>query len=117
MAEAARYFFDEHLPNAAVDALRAAGADVLTIVETARVGIPDDDQLRFATADGRVMVTHDEDYTALAAQFWASGETFAGVAYCHPLKYRGNVGGLIAALLLVHGAATADEMMNHVEYL
>ena len=117
MADPVRYFFDEHLPNAVVDALRAVGADVLTVVEAARVGIPDDEQLRYATSDGRVMVTHDEDYPALAAQFWASGETFAGIAYSHPLKYYGNVGGLISALLLVHGAMTPDEMLNHVEYL
>jgi hypothetical protein len=112
-----RFFFDEHLPDIAADALRADGADVLTIDEAGRAGLPDEDQLRFATAGGRVVVTHDDDYLALAAAFNTAGEEFAGVAYCHQLTYRGNVRGLIQALRLVYGAMTAAELRNTVEYL
>jgi hypothetical protein len=111
-----RYFFDEHLPTAAANALRAVGADVLTIDEAGRASLPDDEQLRFATADARVVVTHD-DYLTLAAAFWAAGEEFAGVAYCHQLKYYGNVRGLIHALLRLNRAMPSAAMRNKVEYL
>jgi hypothetical protein len=117
VADAIRYFFDEHLPDAVAYGLRAVGIDVLTVDEAGRGALPDDEQLRFATAEGRVMVTHDADYLTLAAQFLTTGELFSGVVYSHPTKYQGNVGGLIQALKLIHGAATPDEMLNHVEYL
>ncbi|WP_145233181.1 DUF5615 family PIN-like protein [Urbifossiella limnaea] len=117
MASDLRYFFDEHIANDAADALRADGADVLTIAEAGRASMPDPDQLRFATEDGRVVVTHDDDFLSHAADFLAAGEEFAGVAYCHQLKYQNNVRGLINALLLVNGVLTADDMRNHVEFL
>jgi len=58
-----RFYFDEHLPNAVATGLRANGVDVLTVIEAGRIGLPDAEQLRFATKDDRVMVTHDVDYT------------------------------------------------------
>lgn len=117
MADAISFFFDEHVPNAAATTLRARGADVLTVAESGRDSFPDDEQLRFATSEGRVVVTHDADYLTLAADFLTRGEQFAGIAYSHPLKYQGNVGGLIYALELIYSAMTPDEMLNHVEYL
>ena len=112
-----RFYFDEHLPNAVVAGLRANGVDVLTITEAGRISLPDDEQLRFATKDNRVMVTHDVDFLVLASQFLGSGEAFSGVAFCPGQKYQSNVGGLIRALLTLHGVMTSPEMLNHVEYL
>ena len=117
MPDAIKFFFDEHVPKSAAKALRKLGADVLTVVQSQRVSFPDDEQLRFATAERRVVVTHDEDYTDLATDFQIRGEEFAGVAYCHPDKYKGNVGRLIFVLELIFTAATADEFQNHLEYL
>ena len=117
MPDAIKFLFDEHVPKAAAKAMRKLGADVLTVVQAQRVSFPDDEQLRFATQENRVVVTHDEDYTDLATSFQIRGEEFAGVAYCHPDKYKGDVGGLIFALELIFSAATADEMRNHLEYL
>ena len=117
MADAIRFFFDEHVPNAAAKALRAMGADVLTIVQARRVSLPDDEQVRFATGENRVVVTHDEDYTDLATDFQIRGEEFAGIAYSHPTKYQSNVGGLIYALECIFKVMTPDEMLNHLEYL
>lgn len=117
MPDAIKFFFDEHVPKVAARALRKLGADVLTVVQAQRVTFPDDEQLRFATGEDRVVVTHDEDYTDLAADFTIRGEEFAGVAYCHPDKYKYQVGQLIFALGLIFTAATASEFRNHLEYL
>lgn len=117
MIDPIRYFFDEHLPNGAAAGLRARGIDVLTAGEAGRLTYPDDEQLRFATANGRVMTTHDADYLTLASEFLANGEPFAGVAYCLPKKYQGDVGRLVHALISLHARLTATDMLNHVEYL
>jgi len=73
--------------------------------------LPDPDQLAFAAAEERVVVTFDADYVALHN----AGEQHAGIAWCPQEKYR--VGDLLQALLLVHGVLDRDEMRNQIEYL
>jgi hypothetical protein len=111
MAEPIRFFLDENVHGGTAPGLRARGIDAITVQEAGRAGLPDADQLAFAAADGRVLVTHDQDYLAIHA----TGVPHAGIAWCHPDAY--SVGQLIDALAVVHGAATPDEMLNHVEYL
>ena len=65
MAEPIQLFFDQHYPSAVSRALRQRGIDVLTAQGAGRCGLPDPDQLQFATANERVMVTFDSDYLAL----------------------------------------------------
>lgn len=117
VAEPIRYFFDEHLPTSAAVALRARGIDVVRVPEVGRLGFLDIEQLRFATAVSRTIVTNDADYLELAVHMLAVGETFAGIAFCPRAKYQANVGGLVRALTGLHARATADEMLNHLEYL
>lgn len=111
MADPPRFYLDEHQSHALAAGLRAHGIDVLMAVETGRLGFSDEDQLAFATAEGRVLVTFDVDYLALHA----TGTAHAGIAWCPARKY--GVGQQIAALELVHGAMTAAELVNNVEYL
>ena len=111
MAEPVRFYLDQHMSHALTSGLRARGIDVLTALETGRCGLPDSDQLAFATAEGRVMVSFDTDCLALHG----TGVSHAGIAWCPATKY--SVGQMIDALILVQIVYTADEMMNHVEYL
>ena len=57
----AKLLADENVPSKGIDALRAAGCDVLSVRDTTP-GIPDEDVLRIAVAQGRVLVTFDRDY-------------------------------------------------------
>jgi hypothetical protein len=111
VAESIRYFMDQHFPGPASQGLRRHGVDVLTAQEASRCGFPDQDQLAFATAEGRVMVTFDTDYLALHQ----AGVEHAGIAWCQEHKY--GIGPLIQSLLLVHGVLDREDMRNHVEYL
>lgn len=76
MAEPIRYYMDEHLPAQVTQGLRRLGIDVLTAQEAGRCGLPDPDQLAFATAEEWVMVTFDTDYLALHR----AGVRHAGIA-------------------------------------
>ena len=111
MADRIRFFLDQHQSNALAAGLRAPGIDVLTAHEAGRCGLPDADQLAFATAEGRVIVTFDTDFLTLHG----AGVSHARIAWCPATKY--PVGQLIDTLVLVHGVLTADEMVNNVEYL
>lgn len=84
---------------------------MLTTQEAGRGGSADIDQLAFAAAQQRVIVSFDPDYLALHQ----SGVAHAGIAWCQEQKH--TVGELIQALLLVQGVLDADSMRNHVEYL
>lgn len=61
MDDAIRFYFDEHIATLVTIGLRQRGVDVLTADEAGRSGIPDPDQLAFAAAEERVMVTFDAD--------------------------------------------------------
>lgn len=54
-----RLYANENFPLPVVAALRALGRDVLTSLEAGNAGrsIPDDAVLRFATAQGRALLT------------------------------------------------------------
>jgi hypothetical protein len=111
VADAIRYYFDQHISGAVVAGLRQRGIDVLTAHEAGRCGSPDADQLDFATAEGRVLTTFDPDYLALHN----SGIAHAGITWCPATKY--SIGALLQLLVLLHAVADADAMRNRVEYL
>ena len=111
MAEALRYFADQHLPRPVVDGLRRRGVEILTAQEAGRCTLPDSDQLAFAATEGRVLVTFDPDFLALHQ----AGTSHAGIAWCPATKY--GIGQLIQMLLLLRSVVSSEEMVNHVEYL
>lgn len=111
MSEPIRFFMDQHLPRPVSLGLRRRGIDVLTAQEAGRCGLSDLEQLTFATAEDRVVVTFDSDFLALHQ----SGVPHAGIAWCPEQKY--GIGQLLHALLLLHGILDQDAMGNHVEFL
>jgi hypothetical protein len=117
VADEIRYYFDENMSGAVAAAMRRSGIDVVTAQEVGRDGLPDDEQLRYAAAEGRVLVTHDQDFLVLAATFQAAGEHFAGIAFGVGARYQHSPGALITALQTLHGVYTASNMENTVEYL
>ncbi len=106
--ERIKFYFDEHVPQAVADGLQRRGVDVLTVHAAGRGGAPDDEQLVFASQQGRVMVTMDSDYLILAAQ----GASHAGIAYAKPGAR--SISQLIQKLKLIHDVLTSAEMENHI---
>lgn len=111
MAEPIRCDMDQHFPSPASQGLRRHGVDVLTAQEAGRCRLADQDQLAFATAEQRAMVTFDTDFLALHR----AGVQHAGIAWCQEQKY--SIGQLIQVLLLMHGVLDGESMRNHIEYL
>jgi len=109
--ETLRFYADQHFPGPASRGLHRHGIDILTALEAGRCSLTDQEQLAFATSQGRVMVTFDADFLVLHQ----AGVAHAGIAWCPALKY--SIRELIEALLLLHGVLRPDDMVNHVEYL
>ena len=78
-----RFHLDEHVPFALATGLRRHGIDVTTSADAGLLNADDDAQLAFATAQRRVLVTHDHDFLRLHA----GGTTHSGIAYCHQNKH------------------------------
>ncbi|HWE35508.1 MAG TPA: DUF5615 family PIN-like protein [Isosphaeraceae bacterium] len=83
---------DQYIPASVSRGLRRHGANVLTAQEAGRCGFQDPDQLAFATAEGRVMVTFDSDFLTLHR----AGDPHAGIAWCPETRF--IIGQLIQAL-------------------
>jgi hypothetical protein len=111
MTATLRFHLDESVDPAIANGLRRRGVDVTTSREAGLLRSSDEQQLAFASTAQRVLVSHDEDFLALARR----GIEHCGIAYCHPESRA--IGQIIAGLLLIRDCLTAEEMRNHIEFL
>ena len=75
-----RFYLDENLSHRLAVLARARGLDVTSAQELGRHGLSDEAQLAYAAADGRCIVSHDdEDLLDWTFRFQASGRAHAGL--------------------------------------
>jgi len=72
---------DEMFTDDIAQQLRTKGYDVISVVaDPALVGLPDDQILAYATAEGRTLVTANiKDFVPLDARYRAAGQSHAGL--------------------------------------
>ncbi|MBI4875726.1 MAG: DUF5615 family PIN-like protein [Acidobacteria bacterium] len=95
-----RFLADENIHPQATAFLRSAGCDVLTVQETGLSGAPDAEILRTALESGRVVLTHDSDFGALAV---AASQDICGIVYLRPGHIRPEFTNRTLAALLELG--------------
>ncbi len=76
-----RFLTDENIHPEVASFLRAQGCDVLDTKEAGLAGADDLTLIRRATAEGRVILTHDSDFGTLAI---AAAEPATGIVYLRP---------------------------------
>jgi predicted nuclease of predicted toxin-antitoxin system len=106
-----RFHLDENVDPAIAHGLRNRGVDVTTSDDQGLNSADDDAHLRFGQAEGRVIVTHDEDFLKLAAD----GASHAGIAYCH-IEAR-TIGEIVRYLDLMADCLTPEDMHDRVEFI
>jgi hypothetical protein len=111
MTERIRFHLDENVSNAISMGLRRREIDVTTTSEVGLISASDEEQLAFALAQNRVLVTHDDDFVVLHRR----GKAHAGIAYCSPGKR--SIGQQIKTLVLIWEVITPDEMKGHIEFM
>lgn len=79
--EGCAFLADENIHPGVVAFLRARGSDVLDVKEEGLEGSDDAKLMRLAVDQGRLILTHDSDFGALAV---ASGEPVIGIVYLRP---------------------------------
>ncbi|NEO42927.1 MAG: hypothetical protein F6J98_16800 [Moorea sp. SIO4G2] len=111
MSNRIRYHLDEHIKSVIARELRHRGIDVTTTVEVQFRTKSDESQLAFASREGRVLVTHDDDFLKLAV----TNPNHSGIAYCHQTKR--SLGQIIETLVLIYEVYTPEDMIDRVEFL
>jgi uncharacterized protein with PIN domain len=106
-----RFYLDENVPTEIGRQLNSSGIDAVSVRDLGRLGREDPDHLRLATAEGRVLCTHDQDFLRLAAE----GVVHAGIAFSP--QDRVSIGGWVRALRALHARYKAEEAKNQVFFL
>lgn len=111
MARTVRFHLDENCDPRIAAGLRLHGVDVTTTTEAGLLQTSDAEQLAYAVAHGRVVVTQDTDFLRIAS----AGAASPGIAF-YPHQGR-SIGQLVRDVLLIWEVYEPEEMTNRVEYL
>lgn len=116
MSDVRLYVDEDAGENAVVQGLRARCIDVLTTVEANHCGATDQDQLAFATQQGRSIYTFNVgDFARLHGEHLRQALDHGGIIVLPDQRY--SVGEKIRRLARFISEVTAEEMVNRMEYL
>ena len=112
-----RLFLDEDaMARAVAHNLRQRGVDITTVLEEGRLGFPDNEQLDFATAKGRVICTCNlRDFLTLHTEYLAQGKSHGGIILIHQQRF--TIGEQVLRLLRLIQAKSPESMQNNIEFL
>jgi predicted nuclease of predicted toxin-antitoxin system len=112
-----RLYLDRHItPRLAVD-LRGRGYDVLTTQEAGQDTAPDEEQLAFAAAEHRAILTFNiRDFAPLHEAWQAAERLHAGIIVSQQLGSR-DYGLLLQRMLRLLNHFSAEEMLGNLVHL
>ncbi len=110
-----KFYTDSHIAMAVTIQLRNKGIDIIHCAEIGMENAKDADHLEYAAAEGRTVVTCDQDFFALNKQWQAQGKHHAGIIFVRS-ENQGNKGKMVNYLvkLCVRVAEKADVLQNEV---
>jgi predicted nuclease of predicted toxin-antitoxin system len=75
-----RFLLDEDVNPAVAEISRGLGMDVVSVHEIDRLGLSDEEQLRFSASQSRILITRNgKDFIRLGLLFFQTGEIHEGV--------------------------------------
>lgn len=109
-----KLYFDEHVHPLVAVMLSERGIDCRTTREAGNLGRSDEDQLRYATAQERVLVTFDRrDFLILARQWAVTNRSHAGLI----LSTQCPVPELLRYLLHCYAHHQYEDLTDHILWL
>jgi hypothetical protein len=111
------FYLDEDTINAAlVKALRNANLNVVTVADAGRLGYPDEEQLIWATEQGRVIYSFNiGDFCRLHRDFIVQERNHAGIVLASQQQY--SIGQQLRGLLKLAADNSSEEMVNQLMFL
>jgi len=108
-------YMDVHIPAPISRQLRLRGVDLLTAQEDGTTTLPDDELLLRAGSFGRVLVTHDIRFKAMAEEWIRQNRAFGGMIYGH--AEGASIGQYVRDLELIAKACSREEFQSLVLHL
>lgn len=109
-----RYYLDEDLSPVIAELLRKEKVDAMSAHEVGMVQASDHDQLEYAAAQRRCMVTRNRnDFIRLSVQFFNEHRAHYGVLII-PHSYRGDNFRAIATALRMYAKEHKDRISSYV---
>ena len=100
------FYTDSHIAKAIAVQLRNLGVDIVRCQDVGMDDADDIEHLEYATSQGRTVITGDEDFLALDAQWRRSGKHHAGIIYLPPHR-KDAIGTVVADVVFLHQAIAA----------
>ena len=110
-----RLYADENVDDRIIRGLRLRGIDVATVVEAGMAGKSDPKQLSYATRNGWVLLTSDQDFLNLHMQWVQESKAHAGIIYYS--QFQVAIGTCIWGVKLIADLLTQEDMRNHLEFI
>ncbi len=116
MSQIRLYLDEDIMERALIQSLRVRDVDVVTVGEVGREGESDEEQLIWATEQGRVLCSSNiGDFCRLHTEFIAEGSSHAGIILV--LQQRYSIGEQLQGLLRLIATKPAEEMQTQLEFL
>jgi predicted nuclease of predicted toxin-antitoxin system len=110
-------YFDRHIMTRLAIDLRGRGYDVLTTEEAGNDTVSDEEQLAFATAEKRSILTFNiRDFAPLHEAWQAAARPHAGIIVSQQLGSR-QYSLLLQRMLRLLNHLTAEEMLGNLVHL
>jgi predicted nuclease of predicted toxin-antitoxin system len=112
-----RLYFDRHIMSRLAVDLRGRGFDVLRTEEAGKDTTSDEEQLAFATAENRAILTFNiRDFAPLHEQWQAAGRPHGGIIVSQQLGSR-QYGLLLQRMLRFLNHFSAEAMVSNFVHL
>ncbi len=116
MSTARLYFDADSMQRAVVSGLVARGIDALRAFEVGMSDVSDEEQLQFATSQGRVLFSFNaSDFQRIHTGILSQNKIHAGIILASQQRY--SIGDQIRYLLKLLNARSAEKMQNRLEFL
>lgn len=109
-----KVYTDEDLNIAVSKALKLRGVEASTTIEHQRCRSSDEEQLKYATSIGSVLLTHNvQDFPRIHYEFVRYGKHHSGIIIVKQIF----VGEIVRSFLHLASALSAEDIEDRLEYL
>jgi predicted nuclease of predicted toxin-antitoxin system len=106
-----KFHLDENVDHAIALGLRLRGLDVTTATDAGLIAAVDQEHIKFATAEHRVIFTQDQDFL----RRHAVGDSHDGIVYSQQGSH--SVGDIVRFLHFLSDCLEPDDMHGQLEFL
>ncbi|MBW4560803.1 MAG: DUF5615 family PIN-like protein [Mojavia pulchra JT2-VF2] len=116
MSQICLYLDEDSVEKSLITAFRNAGLDIVTVADVNRQSYPDEEQLIWATEQGRALYSYNRrDFYLLHTEFLTAQRNHAGIVLLQQQRY--SVGQQLQGLLKLVTTRSAEDMVNQLVFL